>query len=148
MARRIGCFLSHQSDRQLPQTYFPFGVTAGTKLSGHEYQGVLLVVLIMCVMEESPLLFLSKMSVLVLHQWTRLLELLLGWWYWLKKFFHPTSRSRAIPTGNTEVDDDVQEHCKTKTWEWFQVSQASPSLSFFGEHGGLGRYRKCGLRAT
>jgi hypothetical protein len=29
--------LSHQSDRELPETYFPFGVTAGTKLSGHEY---------------------------------------------------------------------------------------------------------------
>jgi hypothetical protein len=28
---------------------------------------------------------LSKMSVSVLHQWIRLLELLLGWRYWLKK---------------------------------------------------------------
>ncbi len=85
MARHIGRFLSHQSDRQLPRTYFPFGVTGGTKLSGHEYQGVLLVVLIMCVMEESRLMFLTKMSVTVLHQWIRLFELLLGWRYWLKK---------------------------------------------------------------
>jgi hypothetical protein len=68
MARRIGRFLSQQSDRQLPRTYFPFGFTAGTKLSGHEYQGVLLVVLIMCYMEESRSMFLSKMSVSVLHQ--------------------------------------------------------------------------------
>jgi hypothetical protein len=30
-------------------------------------------------------MFLSKMSVSVLHQWIRLLELLLGWRYWLKK---------------------------------------------------------------
>jgi hypothetical protein len=82
IARRIGRFLSHQSDRELPRTYFPLGVTAGTKLSGHEYQGVLLVVLIMCYMEESRLMFLSKMSVSVLHQWIRLLELLLGWRYW------------------------------------------------------------------
>jgi hypothetical protein len=85
IARRIGRFLSHQSDRELPQTYFPSGVTAGTKLSGHEYQGVLLVVLIMCYMEESCSMFLSKMPVSVLHQWIRLLELLLGWRYWLKK---------------------------------------------------------------
>jgi hypothetical protein len=85
IARRIGRFLSHQSDRELPRTYFPFGVTAGTKLSGHEYQGVVLVVLIMCYMEESRSMFLSKMSVSVLHQWIRLLELLLGWRYWLKK---------------------------------------------------------------
>jgi hypothetical protein len=85
MARRIGRFLSHQSDRKLPRTYFPFGVTAGTKLSGHEYQGVLLVMLITCYMEESRLMFPSKMSVSVLHQWIRLLELLLGWRYWLKK---------------------------------------------------------------
>jgi hypothetical protein len=75
----------HQSDRELPRTYFPFGVTAGTKLSGHEYRGVLLVVLIMCYMEESRSMFLSKMSVSVLHQWIRLLELLLGWRYWVEK---------------------------------------------------------------
>ena len=45
----------------------------------------MLVVLIMCVMEESRLMFLSKISVTVLHQWIRLFELLLGWRYWLKK---------------------------------------------------------------
>jgi hypothetical protein len=39
----------------------------------------------MCVIEESRLMFLSKMSVTVLHQWIRLFELLLGWRYWLKK---------------------------------------------------------------
>jgi hypothetical protein len=85
IARCIGHFLSHQSDCVLPRIYFPFGVTGGTKLSGHEYQGVLLVVLIMCYMEESRLMFLSKISVSVLHQWIRLLELLLGWQYSLKK---------------------------------------------------------------
>jgi hypothetical protein len=36
MARRIGRFLSHQSDRGLPRTCFPFGVTGGTKLLGRE----------------------------------------------------------------------------------------------------------------
>jgi hypothetical protein len=85
IARRIGRCLSNQSNRELPQTYFPFAVTAGTKLSGHEYRGVLLVVLIMCYMEESRSMFLSKMSMSVLHQWIRLLELLLGWRYWFKK---------------------------------------------------------------
>jgi hypothetical protein len=39
----------------------------------------------MCYMEESRSMFLSKMSVSVLHQWIQLLELLLGWRYWLKK---------------------------------------------------------------
>ena len=53
----------------------------------------------------------------------------------VEKIFHPTSRSRAIPIGNTDFDDDVQEHCEKKTWEWFQVSQTPSSLSFFGEHG-------------
>jgi hypothetical protein len=50
MARRVGCFLSHQSDPGLPRTHFPFGVTGGTKLSGDEYQGVLLVLLLFCVL--------------------------------------------------------------------------------------------------
>lgn len=85
MARRVGRFLSHQSDRGLPRTYFPFGVTGGTKMSGHEYQGILLVLLIMCRMEESRVLFLTKISLPVMHQWIRLFELLLGWRYWLKK---------------------------------------------------------------
>jgi hypothetical protein len=89
IARCIGRFLSHQTlatqEKSDTRTYFPFGVTAGTKLSSHEYQGVLLVVLIMCYMEESRSMFLSKMSVSVLYQWIRLLELLLVWRYWLKK---------------------------------------------------------------
>ena len=47
-ARRIGKSLSHQSDRNLPRTYFPNGVTGGTKLAGHDIPCVLLVLLMLC----------------------------------------------------------------------------------------------------
>jgi hypothetical protein len=60
-ARKIGSALGHQSDRKMLQTYFPNGVTGGTKLAGHEMNGVILVLLILCKMKESRrLLFLSK----------------------------------------------------------------------------------------
>ena len=44
-ARQIGRYLGHQSDRGLPRTYFPNGISGGTKLAGHEMNGVLLVLL-------------------------------------------------------------------------------------------------------
>jgi hypothetical protein len=55
----------------------------------------------------------------------------------VKKSFHTLSRSRAITIGHPEFDDDVQKHCETKPREWFQVSQTPPTVSHFGEHGGL-----------
>jgi hypothetical protein len=66
----------------------------------------------------------------------------------VEKICHPTSLSRAISIGNAAFDDDVQEHREKKTWEWFQVTQTPAPLSLFGEHDGLWRYHKCGLRAT
>ena len=35
-ARQIGKYLGHQSDCGLPRTYFPNGISGGTKLAGHE----------------------------------------------------------------------------------------------------------------
>ena len=72
MLQYIRCFLGHQSDRGLPRTYFPFGITGGTKLAEHEYQGVLLVALIMWHMEETHKHVLTKMSGSVLNKWIRL----------------------------------------------------------------------------
>ena len=72
-------------DRGLPRTYFPFGITGGTKLAGHEYQGVLLVVLLMCHMEETRARFLTKMTESALNKWIRLFELMISWRCWLKR---------------------------------------------------------------
>jgi hypothetical protein len=55
----------------------------------------------------------------------------------VEKILHPSSRSRAITFGHPEF---VQMHCETKPWEWFQVSQTPPTVSLFGEHGGLWCY--------
>ncbi len=44
----IGLALTHQSDRKLLGTYFPNGITGGTKLAGHKMSDVQLVILIMC----------------------------------------------------------------------------------------------------
>ena len=42
-ARFIGKQLQHQSDRNLPRTYFDSGITSHKKKNGHEEQGVILV---------------------------------------------------------------------------------------------------------
>jgi hypothetical protein len=59
-AQKIGSALGHQSNRKMPQTYFPNGVTGGTKLAGHKMNGVILVLLILCKMEVSRKLLLSS----------------------------------------------------------------------------------------
>jgi hypothetical protein len=66
----------------------------------------------------------------------------------VEKIFHSSSQSRAITIGHPEFDDDVQKHCETKPWEWFQVSKTAPTVSLFGEHGGLWCYCQCGLWST
>jgi hypothetical protein len=85
-ARRIGKALGHQSDRNLPRTYFPNGVTGGTKLAGHEMNGVILVLLILCKLTESRTLLLTS-KYIDQHQirgWIKLFESLLVWRWWLK----------------------------------------------------------------
>ena len=43
-AKQYGRFLQRQSDRDLPRTYFPTGITGNSKKNGHEMQGVLLLI--------------------------------------------------------------------------------------------------------
>ena len=85
-ARKIGKALSHQSDRKMPRTYFPNGVTGGTKLAGHEMNGVILVLLILCKMKESRKLLLSSKCFVEDHLrgWIKLFECMLVWRWWLK----------------------------------------------------------------
>ena len=85
-ARKIGKALGHQSDRNLPRTYFPNGVTGGTKLAGHEMNGVILVLLILCKMTDTrKLLYSSKyFEAHHLRGWIKLFESVLVWRWWLK----------------------------------------------------------------
>jgi hypothetical protein len=50
--QKIGSSLGHQSDRKMLRAYFPECVTAGTKLAGHEMNGVILALLILCKMKK------------------------------------------------------------------------------------------------
>mgnify|MGYP000408908624 CR=1 FL=1 len=83
-ARQIGRYLGHQSDRGLPRTYFPNGISGGTKLASHEMNGVLLVLLILCNLESSKAHLLTKMTDYQRRGWVDLLEKLLAWRWWLK----------------------------------------------------------------
>ncbi len=92
-ARQIGRRLGHQSDRSLPRTYFPTGVTTATKLAAHELPGVCLVMLIMCKMESTRQLISKKLGGPTtgahkdrrINDWVKLFELMLSWRWWLKK---------------------------------------------------------------
>jgi hypothetical protein len=94
-ARQIGRYLGHQSDRGLPRTYFPNGISGGTKLAGHEMNGVLLVLLILCKLEASKALLLTKMTEYQLRGWIQLLEMLLAWRWWLKRPTLPIAEVHA-----------------------------------------------------
>jgi hypothetical protein len=85
-ARKIGKALGHQSDRNLPRTYFPNGVTGGTKLAGHEMNGVILVLLIICKMKDTRQMLLRSKYFDQHHLsgWIKLLENVLVWRWWLK----------------------------------------------------------------
>ena len=84
-AQAVGRYLGHQSDQGQPRTYFPNGVTGGTKLAGHEMNGVLLVLLLLCKLESSKALIRTKMTAIQLLGWIELLESLLTWRWWLKR---------------------------------------------------------------
>ncbi len=96
-ARKIGRALGHQSDRQMPRTYFPNGVTGGTKLAGHEMNGVILVLLILCKMKEPRKLLLTSKYFPEHHLrgWLKLFESMLVWRWWLKLPSVPLSEIQA-----------------------------------------------------
>jgi hypothetical protein len=80
----IGCYRGHQSNCGLPQMYFPNGISGGTKLAGHTMNGVLLVLLILCQLQSSKGLLLTKMTKYQLCGWVALLEMILSWRWWLQ----------------------------------------------------------------
>jgi hypothetical protein len=96
-AQKIGSSLGHQSERKMSRTYFPNGVTGGTKLAGHEMNGVILVLLILCKMKESRKLLLSSKYFLKDHLpgWMNLFKSMLAWRWWLKLPSVPLSKIQA-----------------------------------------------------
>jgi hypothetical protein len=79
-ARKIGSALGHLSDRKMPRTYFPNGVTGGTKLAGHKMNGVILILLILCKMKESRRLLLPSKYFLEDHLRGWISMLVSRWW--------------------------------------------------------------------
>jgi hypothetical protein len=88
--RRIGRYLLHQSDRELPRTYFPNGVSAGTKLAGHKHIGVLVLVLHIMLKMKAPCNAIinsthNQMTGPKLDRWCKVFGLQLAWRAWLKR---------------------------------------------------------------
>jgi hypothetical protein len=96
-AQKISSALGHQSNRKMLRTYFPNGVTVLSKLAGHEMNGVILVLLILCKMKESHKLLLSSKYFLEDHLrgWMNLFESMLVWRWWLKLPSLPLSEIQA-----------------------------------------------------
>ena len=57
-ARLIGKQLQHQSDQNLPRTYFDGGITSHKKKNGHEEQGVIIVWMFVLLSDAKETLYL------------------------------------------------------------------------------------------
>ena len=89
LSREIGRLLKHQSDRELPRTYFPNGVSGGTKMAAHEYLAVLLVLLLVSCSTQGRELILQKTNNPdLLNQWIELLQLMVSFTMWMKEETH------------------------------------------------------------
>ena len=122
-ARRIGRYLLHQSDRNNPRTYFPNGVSGTTKLAGHEYIGVVLVLLLITKMDgpRNDILNakLNTMTPNKLKQWTKIFGILLSWRSWLKLESIPRSEVNVSALGHKQIMWLLKNHVKRDTGlEW------------------------------
>ena len=86
-AKRVGRHLQHQSDKQLPKTYFPNGISGSTKLNGHEYVGVVLVLTLLLQMDgpQNTIINTYNIPSATIHRWSKLFELCVCWRKWLQK---------------------------------------------------------------
>jgi hypothetical protein len=78
--------LGHQSHQKMPCPYFPNGVTGGTKLAGHEMNGLILVLPILCKMKDTRKM-LSTSKYFEEHHlcgWMKFFESMLVWRWWLE----------------------------------------------------------------
>jgi hypothetical protein len=76
------------------------GVTGGTKLKGHEMNGVILVLLILCKIKDSRKVLLTSKNFQehYLRGWMKLFESMLVWRWWLKLPSVPLSEIQAWST--------------------------------------------------
>ena len=85
-AKRVGRNLQHQSDKNLPRTYYPNGISGSNKLNGHEYVGVLLVIFILLKMEGPKNTLLEYgVNLDMIEGWASIFEICLCWRKWLQR---------------------------------------------------------------
>lgn len=113
-ARCIGRFLLHQSDRKLPRTYFPNGISGGTKLAAHEQIGVLLVLHILLSMEGPCVLIVENanndMTRPRLEKWRTAFGLQLAWRAWMKQDSIPMDEIILSTLGHQRLMRYVHKH--------------------------------------
>ena len=86
LCKRVISVCSHQSDRDVPRTNFHFGLGSITKMSGGEYSGVILILLIILLCDDGKQLFIdSKIETSTINKYISLLENLLKFEQWMEK---------------------------------------------------------------
>jgi hypothetical protein len=95
IAKTYGRMLQHQSDRNLPRTYFANGISSETKKSAHEQQGVLLLLLIILCSKEGDL-FDKKMGKPRCGSFIALIEQMLLFEEWIKGHSYSSSELREV----------------------------------------------------
>ena len=85
-AKRVGRFMQHQSDKNLPRTYYPNGISGVSKLNGHEYIGVILVLFVLLRMDGPRRTFFQyNVSKETTEGWSTIFELCICWRKWLQR---------------------------------------------------------------
>ena len=83
---QYGALLPHQSERNLPRTKFGCLISAGKKLNAHEYQGVLLILLLSLCCDKGHwnLHFYSNVPEVMIRDFIWILQLLMQWEEFMK----------------------------------------------------------------
>jgi hypothetical protein len=122
-ARRVGKYLLHQSDRDLPRTYFPNGISGGTKLAAHEQIGVFLVLHILLSMEAPRQLILNyknnDMTRTKLNRWRTAFGLQLAWRAWIKRPSIPLEEVKLATDGHQRLMKYLNRYARrTESMQW------------------------------
>lgn len=122
-ARCVGRYLLHQSDRDLPRTYFPNGLSGGTKLAAHEQIGAVLVLHILLSMAAPFELIVNyknnDMTARKLRKWRSAFGLQLAWRAWLKQDFIPMTEITLATLGHERLMNYVNKYAhRTEFMQW------------------------------
>jgi hypothetical protein len=105
LAYKLSECCKHQSDRNLPRTSFPYGISSMTKITGMEQSGIILLLILLLATHDGQHLLdnCQKMGSKKCKQFIKLFEKLLIWETWLSN--EDGYKHKELKTVQTKVQD-------------------------------------------